>query len=79
LKARRSGKYFAVDALPGDRCTVMLSPEIPGFDIQEPYFISKGGKRVTVNYDPDIRVLLEQVRLTGDRSRLWFMKVELGN
>ena len=57
----------------------MLSPEMPGFDIQEPYIISKGSKRVKVNYDPDIRVLLEHVRLTGDRSRLWFMKIELGD
>lgn len=79
LKARRSGSHFAVDALPGDRCTVMLSPEMPGFDIHQPYIISKGSKRVKVNYDPDIRVLLEHVRLTGDRSRLWFMKVELGD
>ncbi len=79
LKARRTSKHFAIEASPGDRCTVMLSPEIPDFDIQQPYLISKAGKRVTVHYDPDIRVLLEQVRLTGDRSRLWFMKVEMKN
>ncbi|MCA9010486.1 MAG: hypothetical protein KDB01_12105 [Planctomycetaceae bacterium] len=79
LKARRKNKHFAVDALPGDHCTVLLSPEIPDFDIQQPYLISHGSKRVTVHYDPDIRVLLDQVRLTGDRSRLWFMKVELGD
>lgn len=79
LKARRTSKYFAVDAAPGKACSVMLSPEMPEFDIQQPYLISMGSKRVTVNYDPDIRVLLEQVRLTGDRSRLWFMKVDLSD
>jgi len=77
LKARRTSKYFAVEAAPGKACSVLLSPEMPDFDIQQPYIVSKGSKRVTVNYDPDIRVLLEQVRLTGDRSRLWFMKVDL--
>ena len=55
------------------------TPEMPDFDIQQPYIVSKGSKRVTVNYNPDIRVLLEQVRLTGDRSRLWFMKVDLSD
>jgi pimeloyl-ACP methyl ester carboxylesterase len=79
LKARRTSKYFAIEASPGDHCTVMLSPEIPNFDIQQPYLISKGRTRVTVHYDPDIRVLLEQVRLTGERSRLWFMKVEMND
>ena len=79
LKARRTSKYFAVEAAPGKACSVLLSPEMPDFDIQQPYVISKGSKRVTVNYDPDIRVLLEQVRLTGDRSRLWFMKVDLSD
>lgn len=79
LKARRTSKYFAVEAAPGKACSVLLSPEMPDFDIQQPYLISKGRKRVTVNYDPDIRVLLEQVRLTGDRSRLWFMKVDLSD
>ncbi len=79
LKARRTNKVFAVDAAPGKACSVLLSPEMPEFDIQQPYLITKGSKRVTVNYDPDIRVLLEQVRLTGDRSRLWFMKVDLSD
>ena len=79
LKARRTSKYFAVEAAPGKACSVLLSPEMPDFDIQQPYLISKGSKRVTVNYNPDIRVLLEQVRLTGDRSRLWFMKVDLSD
>ena len=79
LKARRTSKYFAVEAAPGKACSVLLSPEIPDFDIQQPYLISMGSKRVTVNYDPDIRVLLEQVRLTGDRSRLWFMKIDLSD
>ncbi len=79
LKARRTSKYFAVEAAPGKACSVLLSPEMPDFDIQQPYIVSKGSKRVTVNYDPDIRVLLEQVRLTGDRSRLWFMKVDLSD
>ncbi len=79
LKARRTSKYLAVEAAPGKACSVLLSPEMPDFDIQQPYLIRKGSKRVTVNYDPDIRVLLEQVRLTGDRSRLWFMKVDLSD
>ncbi len=79
LKARRTSKYFAVEAAPGKACSVLLSPEMPDFDIQQPYIVSKGSKRVTVNYNPDIRVLLEQVRLTGDRSRLWFMKVDLSD
>jgi len=79
LKARRTSKYFAVDALPGNRCAVLLSPEMPNFDIQQSYLITKGSKRKTVHYDPDIRVLLEQLRQTGDRSRLWFMKVEMSD
>ena len=79
LKARRTSKYFAVDGVLGKGCSVLLSPEMPNFDIQQPYIISNGTERVTVNYDPDIRVLLEQVRRTGDRSRLWFMKVELAD
>ena len=77
LSAHRTKSGFAVTRCPGTACSVLLSPDMPDFDIQKPYLITNGSKRVTVNYDPDIRVLLEEVRRTGDRSRLWFMKIGL--
>ncbi|HRA86513.1 MAG TPA: alpha/beta hydrolase [Planctomycetaceae bacterium] len=79
LKARRTDRKFSVEHLPGNQCSVLLSPEMPDFDIQQPYLITSGRKRVTVNWDPDIRVLMEEYRRTGDRSRLWFMKVTLAD
>ena len=77
LKAHRTDKKFSVEHLPGNQCSILLSPEMPDFDIQQPYLITNGRKRVTVTWDPDIRVLMEEVRRTGDRSRLWFMKIDL--
>jgi len=66
-----------VTRCPGTSCSVLISPDMPAFDIQKPCLVTNGSKRETVNYDPSIRVMLEQVRLTGDRSRLWFMKIDL--
>lgn len=77
LKASRTDKRILIEHLPGNQCSVLLSPEMPTFDIQQPYLIAHGRKRVTVAWDPDIRVLMEEVRRTGDRSRLWFMRIEM--
>lgn len=77
LSAHRTKSGFSVTRCPGAACSVLLSPDMPDFDIQKQYLITNGSKRVTVNYDPDIRVMLEEVRRTGDRSRLWFMKIDL--
>jgi pimeloyl-ACP methyl ester carboxylesterase len=77
LSAHRTKTGFAVTRFPGTSCSVLISPDMPAFDIQKPCLITNGSKRETVNYDPSIRVMLEQVRLTGDRGRLWFMKIDL--
>jgi pimeloyl-ACP methyl ester carboxylesterase len=77
LSAHRTKTGFAVTRCPGTNCSVLISPDMPAFDIQKPCLVTNGSKRQTVNYDPSIRVMLEQVRLTGDRSRLWFMKIDL--
>ncbi len=77
LSAHRTKTGFAVTRCPGTSCSVLISPDMPDFDIQKPCLITNGSKRETVNYDPSIRVMMDQVRLTGDRSRLWFMKIDL--
>jgi len=77
LSAHRTKTGFAVTRCPGTSCSVLISPDMPAFDIQKPCLVTNGSKRETVNYDPSIRVMLEQVRLNGDRSRLWFMKIDL--
>lgn len=57
--------------------TLMLSPEMPGLDVNKPIRIANGPKSYSVDYDGDVGHLLEELYETGDRSRLCFMKIEV--
>ena len=57
--------------------TLMLSPEMSGLDINKPILIINGGKKTSVDYDPEIRHLLEEYYATWDRRRLCHMRVEV--
>lgn len=52
-----------------------LSPGMPGIDLDKTITVVVGGKRKTVDYDPQISDMLTELYESGDRDRLTFMKV----
>lgn len=55
--------------------TLKLSPELPGIDLQKPVTVILGRERRAINFAPSLRDLLEEVRRSGERKRLCYMKV----
>lgn len=76
------GKFAAGDEIntlyiehPGSRATVWLSPEIVDFDKR--IKVVKGSTKYFDFVSPDVGVLLEDLRIRGDRQRLYWAKLEL--
>ncbi|MEX0585300.1 MAG: hypothetical protein WD176_01560, partial [Pirellulales bacterium] len=62
---------------PGSHATLWLSPELVNFD-QRIKVSHKGSGNAFFDFvSPDIGVLLEDLRVRGDRQRLYWAKVEL--
>lgn len=57
--------------------TVGISRDLPGLDLQKPITVIAGRARTTVDFQPVIGDMLEQLRLTGERVRLCEMKVSV--
>lgn len=55
--------------------SVQISPDMPGFDPNKEFFVRTGRKRITVDWEPSVRDLLEHYANTGERERQCFMKV----
>jgi hypothetical protein len=77
LNVRRDDRnLIRVKSSPSD-LTLLLSPEMPGLDVNQPIRIHNGRKTSNVDYHPQISHLLDELYQTGDRSRLCFMRVEV--
>jgi hypothetical protein len=55
----------------------MLSPDMKNLNLEKPIRIHNGRKLTTVDYDPEVTHLLEELYATGDRARLCHMRVEI--
>ncbi len=78
LNVRRNDKNSVIiETAPGN-VTLFLSPEMPGLDVLKPITIVEDGNRIKVDFDPDVSHMLEELYITGDRSRLCYMKVMMG-
>jgi len=77
LKVRLNDKNSIIVEMAPGNVTLFLAPDMPGLDILKPISIVDGRKRMRVDFNPEIRHLLEELYTTGDRSRLCYMKVEM--
>ncbi len=77
LEARLSNNnILRISAAPSP-VTLRLSPEMPVIDLQKPLIVVSGREKTVINFRPAFSDMLEELRLTGDRKRLCYMKVPL--
>lgn len=57
--------------------SILLSPDMKNLNLEKPIRIHNGRKMTSVDYDPEVTHLLEELYLTGDRSRLCHMRVDI--
>ncbi len=62
---------------PQTAMTLKLSPGMPGIDLEKPVSIVIGSDSRSVDFAPSVADMLEEFRLSGDRTRLCFMKVHV--
>jgi pimeloyl-ACP methyl ester carboxylesterase len=65
-----------IRSAPSD-LSIMLSPDMKNLNLEKPIRIHNGRKLTTVDYDPEVTHLLEELYATGDRARLCHMRVEI--
>jgi hypothetical protein len=65
---------FRVSKFPGKNCVIWLSPETVDFSKKVSFFIKE--KRKTMDVQPNLEVLLEDVRTRADRQHPYWEKVE---
>jgi len=65
---------FRVTTFPGKNCVVWLSPET--VDFSKRLAISIKDKKKTLDIEPNLRVLLEDVRTRADRQHPYWAKFE---
>lgn len=77
LSARlTSNNALMIRSIPSS-ATLNLNPRMPGIDIAKPILVRVGSKSQRINFNPSVRDMLEELRLTGERERLCYMKVRL--
>lgn len=76
LNLRLDNNLIRIQSSPSD-ITLRLSPTMPGLDVNKPIRIHNGRRTTSIDYDPEISHLLEELYATGDRSRLCYMRVEV--
>jgi len=57
--------------------SILLSPDLKNLNLEKPIRIHNGRKMTSVDYDPEVTHLLEELYATGDRSRLCHMRVDI--
>lgn len=65
-----------IRSAPSD-LSIMLSPDLKKLNLEKPIRIHNGRKMTTVDYDPEVTHLLEELYATGDRLRLCHMRVDI--
>ncbi|MCA9049735.1 MAG: hypothetical protein KDA89_13460, partial [Planctomycetaceae bacterium] len=79
VDARVHGNFFRLPTLPG-KGFLKLSPDLPEFDPSAEVVIRPpGGRTQTVQYAPSVSDLLEDFRQNGDRGRLCYMRIPIGD
>ena len=65
-----------IRSAPSD-VSIFLSPDLKNLNLEKPIRIHNGRKMTSVDYDPEVTHLLEELYATGDRSRLCHMRVDI--
>ena len=65
-----------IRSTPSD-VSIFLSPDLKNLNLEKPIRIHNGRKMTSVDYDPEVSHLLEELYATGDRSRLCHMRVDI--
>ena len=65
-----------IRSAPSD-VTILLSPDLKNINLEKPIRIHNGRKMTTVDYDPEVIHLLEELYTTGDRARLCYMRIDI--
>lgn len=65
-----------IRSAPSD-VSISLSPDLKNLNLEKPIRIHNGRKMTSVDYDPEVTHLLEELYATGDRSRLCHMRVDI--
>ncbi len=65
-----------IRSAPSD-VTILLSPDLKNINLEKPIRIHNGRKMTSVDYDPEVMHLLEELYATGDRARLCHMRIEI--
>ena len=65
-----------IRSAPSDM-SILLSPDLKNLNLEKPIRIYNGRKMTSVDYDPEVTHLLEELYATGDRSRLCHMRVDI--
>lgn len=65
-----------IRSTPAD-VTILLSPDLKNLNLEKPIRIYNGRKNISVDYDPEVVHLLDELYSTGDRARLCYMRVEV--
>ncbi len=65
-----------IRSAPSD-VSIFLSPDLRNLNLEKPIRIHNGRKMTSVDYDPEVTHLLEELYATGDRSRLCHMRVDI--
>jgi pimeloyl-ACP methyl ester carboxylesterase len=65
-----------IRSAPSDM-SILLSPDLKNLNLEKPIRIHNGRKMTSVDYDPEVTHLLEELYSTGDRSRLCYMRVDI--
>ena len=65
-----------IRSAPSD-VSIFLSPDLKNLNLEKPIRIHNGRRMTSVDYDPEVTHLLEELYATGDRSRLCHMRVDI--
>ena len=65
-----------IRSAPSD-VTILLSPDLKSINLEKPIRIHNGRKMTSIDYDPEVMHLLEELYATGDRARLCHMRIDI--